>query len=148
MARNARQLKILEIINSRPIDTQEGLATELSNNGYNATQATVSRDIKELGLVKRLYGGVLRYTYDGMFDNNYSSNISNIYKNAVVNIVTAQNQVVIKTLAGSAQTVAAGIDGQRGLQILRTIAGDDTVLVITPDNAAALSVADRLRDML
>ena len=83
-----------------------------------------------------------------MFDNNYSSNISNIYKNAVVNIVTAQNQVVIKTLAGSAQTVAAGIDGQRGLQILGTIAGDDTVLVITPDNAAALSVADRLRDML
>ncbi|MBP5356706.1 MAG: arginine repressor [Clostridia bacterium] len=148
MARNARQLKILEIINSRPIDTQEGLAAELSNNGYNATQATVSRDIKELGLVKRLYGGVLRYTYDGMFDNNYSSNISNIYKNAVVNIVTAQNQVVIKTLAGSAQTVAAGIDGQRGLQILGTIAGDDTVLVITPDNAAALSVADRLRDML
>ena len=62
MARNARQLKILEIINSRPIDTQEGLAAELSNNGYNATQATVSRDIKELGLVKRLYGGVLRYT--------------------------------------------------------------------------------------
>ncbi len=148
MARNARQLKILEIINSKPVDTQEGLAAELGRAGYNATQATVSRDIKELGLVKRLYGGVLRYTYDGMFENNYSSNISNIYKNAVVNIVTAQNLVVVKTLAGSAQTVAAGIDGQSGLPILGTIAGDDTVLVITGDNDAALDVSDRLRDML
>ncbi len=148
MARNARQLKILEIINSKPIDTQESLASELSKSGYQATQATVSRDIKELGLVKRLFGGVLRYTWDGMFENNYSSNISNIYKNAVVNIATAQNLVVVKTLVGSAQTVAAGIDGQSGLSILGTIAGDDTVLVITADNDTALIVSDKLRDML
>ena len=110
MARNARHLKILEIISDRPVETQEELANALVSSGFNVTQATVSRDIKELGLIKINDGGRQRYVREGGKEKHYLSNIANIYRNAVLSITSAQNLVIIKTVPGGASTVGMNID--------------------------------------
>ncbi len=147
MARNSRQFKILELIASKPIETQEELAEELMSLGFNVTQATVSRDIKELGLVKINDKGRQRYAAESA-NKHYSSNIANIYKNAVLSITSAQNLIVIKTVPGGASTVGMNIDALEGGDVLGCVAGDDTVLAVARTNKAAEEIANRLREML
>lgn len=146
--RNARQSKILELIEDRVIATQEELAAALVESGFSVTQATVSRDIKELGLVKTGNNGGQRYVKDSGSSESFSSNFANIYKNAVLSIVTAQNLVVIKTVPGAASTVGMNVDRLDSERILGCVAGDDTVLVVTATCDSAEIVANELREML
>lgn len=148
MARNTRQFKILELIADKPIETQEELATELVAAGFNVTQATVSRDIKELGLIKINEHGRQRYVNETTGSKHYSSNIANIYRNAVLSITSAQNLVVIKTVPGGASTVGMNIDRLESGDVLGCVAGDDTVLAVARTNEAAEEIANRLREML
>lgn len=148
MARNARQFKILELIADKPIETQDELAAELIAAGFTVTQATVSRDIKELGLIKVGDRGKQRYVKEAGAGKHFSSNIANIYRNAVLSITNAQNLVVIKTVPGGASTVGMNIDRLDDLGVLGCVAGDDTVLVVSRTNESALEIAARLREML
>ena len=148
MARNARQFKILELIADKPIETQDELASELIAAGFTVTQATVSRDIKELGLIKVGDRGKQRYVKEAGTGKHFSSNIANIYRNAVLSITNAQNLVVIKTIPGGASTVGTNIDRLDNLGVLGCVAGDDTVLVVSRTDESALEIAARLREML
>lgn len=148
MARNARQFKILELIADKPIETQDELAAELIAAGFTVTQATVSRDIKELGLIKVGDRGKQRYVKEAGAGKHFSSNIANIYRNAVLSITNAQNLVVIKTIPGGASTVGMNIDRLDSLGVLGCVAGDDTVLVVTRTNETAIEIAARLKEML
>ncbi len=148
MARNARHLKILEIISDRPVETQEELANALVSSGFNVTQATVSRDIKELGLIKINDGGRQRYVREGGKEKHYLSNIANIYRNAVLSITSAQNLVIIKTVPGGASTVGMNIDRLEEPEILGCVAGDDTLLAVTRTSETAEEIAEKLREML
>ncbi len=148
MARNSRQFKILELIAEKPIETQEELAAELVGMGFNVTQATVSRDIKELGLIKINDRGRQRYVNETSDSKHYSSNIENIYRNAVLSITSAQNLVVIKTVPGGASTVGMNIDRLDNVDVLGCVAGDDTVLAVARTNETAEEIANRLREML
>ena len=148
MARNGRHVKILEIIAEKPIETQDELASALVAEGFNVTQATVSRDIKELGLIKINDGGRQRYVREGGKEKNFLSNIANIYRNAVLSITSAQNLVILKTVPGGASTVGMNIDRLGDPDILGCVAGDDTVLAVTPTLIDAERIADKLREML
>ena len=148
MARNGRHVKILEIIAEKPIETQDELASALVAEGFNVTQATVSRDIKELGLIKINDGGRQRYVREGGKEKNFLSNIANIYRNAVLSITSAQNLVILKTVPGGASTVGMNIDRLGDPDILGCVAGDDTVLAVTPTLRDAERIADKLRELL
>ena len=148
MARNARHFKILEIISDKVIETQEDLANELIAAGFNVTQATVSRDIKELGLMKISDRGRQRYVKEAGHSKRFSSNITNIYRNAVLSITSAQNLVVIKTVPGGASTVGMNIDRLDNLDVLGCVAGDDTVLVVARTSESAEEIANLHREML
>lgn len=148
MARNARQFKILELITDKPIETQDELAGELTAAGFTVTQATVSRDIKELGLIKVGDRGKQRYVKESGSGKHFSSNIANIYRNAVLSITNARNLVVIKTVPGGASTVGMNIDRLDNLDVLGCVAGDDTVLAVARTDESAAEIASRLREML
>lgn len=142
-----RHSRILKIIAEKDIKTQEQLTAELKEEGYMVTQATVSRDIKELGLVKiSSASGDYKYaTAPGA--NKDSSHHLTVFSNAVTEIRAAMHTVVIKTYAGMAQAVAASLDSLIGGEIVGSIAGDDTILIITETPDAAESMCDTLSHM-
>lgn len=131
MARSLRHIKILELINSYNIETQDELALKLVSMGFKVTQATVSRDIKELGLIK-VMSDDKRYKYASVETNdcNVSGKLYNLFKESVVSIKSSLNTIVIRTMAGSANTAAAFVDKLNMDSILGTVAGDDTILII------------------
>ncbi len=149
MARNLRQSKILEIIASNEIETQEDLVGNLKKLGYDVTQATISRDIKELGLIKVLTDNKT-YKYAVIDSNNQTiTNKSlNIFKECVISIKHAMNLVVVKTLKGTAGMVSGLIDQMSIVNVLGCTYGDDTVLVVTPDLEDAYIVKQKLTDMV
>ncbi len=130
MNKYTRQRIILNLINKYEIETQEELAEHLLEQGIDITQATISRDIKELRLVKVLTStGKYKYaTMDSSHDGIYQR-LSNIFKSSVLNVEAAENIVVIKTLPGAAQVCASAIDNFNIEGIVGTIAGDDTIFV-------------------
>lgn len=137
MARTARQSKILEIISANAIDTQEELVLRLKAEGYSVTQATISRDIKELGLTKVLSeDGKYRYVQVDGKEQKISGKIVNMFRESVISVLSAGNLIVIKTFAGSANAAAILIDKLAMDEILGCIAGDDTLLVIVSDESA------------
>lgn len=127
-----RIMKIKEIIQNQEIETQEDLAAALQKEGINVTQATVSRDIKELMLVKVPYkNGRYRYVVSAEKKHTMSDNhVSMLFQEAVTRIDSSMNLVVIHTLPGSAQSIAFSIDHADNSKVIGTLAGDDTVLVI------------------
>lgn len=127
-----RIMKIKEIIQNQIIETQEELAAALQKEGIVVTQATVSRDIKELQLLKVPYGnGKYRYALSAEKKTVMSENhIAVLFQEAVTKIDSSMNLVVIHTIPGSAQSIAFSIDHSEHTEILGTLAGDDTVLVI------------------
>lgn len=149
MARSARQMKMLEIIQAKNIETQDELAAELQNSGFEVTQATISRDIKELGIVKiSLGGGLQKYTRDYGDFNSISAKISNLFKHAVLSIECANNLIVIKTLTGSANMAGMMVDGLSNPSVLGCVAGDDTVFVAVRTNEDAENLTDILRQLI
>ncbi|MBQ5398156.1 MAG: arginine repressor [Ruminococcus sp.] len=138
-----RQAQILDLINEHPIETQEELLRRLKENGFNVTQATVSRDIKELRLLKSLSpDGKYRYTSIKKSVSDSDDNVRGFFNSSVVSIKFAQNMVVIKTLAGMANALCASLDGMKLTGVIGTIAGDDTIFIVCldTDNAEKLVV--------
>ena len=142
-----RQQQILKIISERDIKTQEELTDALKSAGYLVTQATVSRDIKELGLIKlSLSDGTYKYaiTQEEKWDNK--EHIS-IFSKSVISIKSALHTIVVKTSSGMANAVAATLDSVLNNEILGTIAGDDTILIILNSEEQAEKMASRLLKM-
>ncbi len=142
----SRHSKILDLISKYNIDTQEELAKKLSEAGYNVTQATVSRDIKNLKLVKVLdESGVYRYAQSGTKETvAFEKNLNSILINSVVTVDYALNTVVIKTHAGMAQAVGFVIDSLGLDEILGCVAGDDTIICVTRNEKTAGNLADKI----
>lgn len=144
--KSGRHSRILEIIAEQPIETQDELLTILRAEGYKATQATISRDIKDLRLVKALGSdGKYRYIPADINSSNSQSGISSIFNTAVKSIDNAENLVVIKTLSGTAQAVCASIDTLGYSSIVGTIAGDDTIFIACRTKELALALSNKLK---
>lgn len=145
-----RQSAILQIISQNDIKTQEELSEKLAAMGFNTTQATISRDIKELRLIKvtSLSGGY-KYSSPAQGDDaGFLPRLRTIFKECVIGITPAQNLVVITTIAGMANAAAFAIDQLKIDNIIGTLAGDDTILVILADNEKALMFCDIASKML
>lgn len=138
-----RQEKILEIIANNNIETQEDLITALRNEGFNATQATASRDIRQLKLVKVLDNGVYKYVAPKSEIDN-SGTYNHALFSAIIDIKYALNNVVIKTNPGLAQAVAAGIDSMHDVDILGCVAGDDCIILVSKSEEASISVTEKI----
>ncbi len=150
MARATRQLKILEIIAKNDIDTQEELVKRLKDDGFDVTQATVSRDIKNMGIIKVLTTDGRHYKYVAQQPTEPSSSDKyiKIFKNTVLSIRTADNLIVVKTEDGSANAAAALIDRLDYDEVVGVIAGDNTIFIAVDDANHAIKVADMLEDLL
>jgi len=127
-----RQQKILELIQQNVVTTQEELAANLTECGFRVTQATVSRDIKELGLIKVAgYNNILHYVSPKEFTTSrVDERLKRYFRDIVVNISVSENLIVIKTQPGGAQGVAAAIDEIGWQEIIGTVGGDDTILAV------------------
>ncbi len=149
--KKGRQEKIIELITRYEINTQDDLIDMLNIEGYTVTQATVSRDIRDLDLVKvATPGGTYKYVVSHMSKNGVGgvSLLRNPIVDTVVDITCAQNIIVIKTTPGMAGAVATFIDRVPDCNILGCVAGDDTIITVTPDNNTAVSVAEKLKTMI
>ncbi len=126
--KSERHNKILEIISEKNIDTQEELVNALLEEGYNVTQATVSRDIRELKLTKVSEGGVQKYVVHRTQEKELDEKYLRVLKDGYVSMDMAQNILVIKTVSGMAMAVAAALDAMNWDEVVGTIAGDDTIM--------------------
>ena len=144
--KSARHNLILEIIETKDIETQEELAEELLNRGVKVTQATVSRDIKELRLLKVLSErGGYKYARPENHETAVGERLSRILTDALVNVDASGNIIVIKTLSGSANVAAEALDNLGWPEILGTIAGDNTIFAIVRNDCETTEIADRIR---
>lgn len=148
--KKGRQEKILELIKKYEIETQDELMEFLSEEGYIVTQATVSRDIRDLDLVKiAVPGGSYKYVASGIPKKVAGLGpLSHAVADTVHSVTCAQNIIVLKTATGMAQAIAIAIDRLPDSDILGCVAGDDTIIIVTPDENAAVSVAARLKKQL
>lgn len=148
MKRN-RQEKLLELISRYEIDTQDELIARLRECGYDVTQATVSRDIRDLKIVKMMTRkGSYRYVLPKQANEGASPKFSTALIDSIVHVDSACNIVVIKTYPGLANAVAVGIDHMNFSQILGCVAGDDTIMIATRDYDSAATICERLHELL
>lgn len=149
MARSARQSKILELISIKEIETQDELARELKNANFDITQATISRDIKELGLTKILTSsGRYKYAIVGSDEQQISNKFITIFREAVISVKSVLNIVVIKTLKGLGGSVCSFVDKLNLNELVGAVNGDDTVMLIFPSAGYASESVTTLTDML
>ncbi|NLM84064.1 MAG: arginine repressor [Clostridiales bacterium] len=148
--KNKRQKAILKIIQTQEIETQNQLIEALNAAGVKSTQATVSRDIKELHLIKELTPqGKYRYVVGQKQDlQNYAARLKTIFKESVTSFDCAQNIVVIKTLPGLAMAACSAIDSMNIKNLVGSIAGDDTAFLAMTDAAAAQEFCAEIESML
>ena len=148
--KNDRQSKILEIIEREPIDTQEQLQQRLQEQGITCTQATISRDIKQLHLIKEPMGqGKYRYAVSVQRNRlNVADKLRTIFRESIVSVDYAQNIVVIKTMAGLANAAAAALDSMSIPYMVGSLAGDDTAMLVMRDTDSARSFCDEINEML
>ena len=145
-----RQQEILRIIEEKAIETQDQLLAELRNCGVQATQATISRDIKELHLLKEPAGnGTYRYSkVVNKHGHNFTERLRNIFKEGVTSFDSAQNIVVVKTMPGLASAAGAAIDGMEIENLVGSISGDDTTILIMRTTEAAELFCEEIHEML
>ena len=148
--KSQRQAKILEIISNRNIETQEQLLLELQKEGFRGTQATISRDIKELRIVKELTSlGTYRYaTSTNEVSGSFSSKLNTIFRECVISFDYAQNIIVVRTLPGLASAAGSAIDAMNLSTVVGSLAGDDTVIVIMRDANAAATFCGEIKNLL
>lgn len=147
--KTVRQVAILEIIEKQDIETQEELADALRQRGITVTQATVSRDIKELRLLKVLApSGVYKYATADKAENGLSERFVRMLAESVLSVTHANNLIVVKTLNGSANVAAEALDSFHWPEVLGTLAGDNTILMIIRSNEEVLQVVTRIQDMM
>lgn len=143
-----RHSKILKIIADTNVNTQEGITKALRADGFNVTQATVSRDIKELGLVKvPTADGSYKYSVATAGVSDITSRHLDMFSGAVKSVNCALHTIVVKTFPGAASAVAASIDTAIGDEILGSIAGDDAILIITESTHKAVEIKDKLTEI-
>ncbi len=148
--KNDRQSMILEIIEQEAIDTQEQLQQRLFERGVTCTQATISRDIKQLHLIKEPVGqGKYRYAVSVQRNKlNVADKLRTIFRESIISVESAQNLVVIKTMAGLANAAAAALDNMNIPYVVGTLAGDDTALLIMRDSESAKSFCNEIHEMI
>lgn len=143
-----RQSKLLEIINKENIDTQEDLQKALEKAGFSVTQATVSRDIRELGIIKSIsHDGIYKYHVQSN-ENERNKRFEAMFRQAVISVEPAGNIIVVKTHAGMGNAAGAAADALEFEGVVGTLAGDDTLLIITHDASGAEYISSSLRKMI
>ena len=144
-----RHQKIREIIENKNIETQFQLTDELRSHGFNVTQATISRDIKELGLIKVVAGeNTFRYSFpSGVVVGNNFDRAKRMFRDNVLKVSCSENMIVIKTLPGIASGVASCVDGLGWPEFIGSVAGDDTVFVVLRDKKDVQSISERLQSL-
>ncbi len=144
--KSRRQSALLEIIQEYDIDTQEELQEHLKQRDFTVTQATISRDIKELKLVKTPVGnGKYKYATGNKAVVDSLSTFNTLFKTAVISVDFAQNIIVVKTTSGMAQGVCAALDSIEWDGMLGSIAGDDTIFIVASTGAKAATLASELK---
>ena len=148
--KSQRQAKIMEIIANRNVETQEQLLALLQEEGFRGTQATISRDIKELRIVKELTSlGTYRYaTSNNEMSGSFSSRLNTIFRECVISIDYAQNIIVVRTLPGLASAAGSAIDAMNLSLVVGTLAGDDTVMVVMRDTNAAAAFCGEIKNLI
>lgn len=146
---NKRQIKLMEIIKKNNVETQAELLELLANAGFKSTQATISRDINELGITKILMPN-RRYKYVCKDEekDDMGEKYNSLFKQSVVSIKSANNIIVIKTIVGSANSAAAFIDNLQITEIIGTLAGDDTILLVVSDDYSVEQIKRKLNSYL
>jgi transcriptional regulator of arginine metabolism len=147
MSKAARQSVIMDVLGSGPLPNQDELRKKLRHRGLTVTQATLSRDIHEMGLVKTPEGYSLPETVHNIAEARRPSTVR-LVREFVREVREAQNLLVLKTTVGSAQPVAAALDSEQWPECVGTIAGDDSILIVSTDRKAAKKLAERIREML
>ena len=149
MLRSARHAKILEIIAHKEIETQEELCEELNKQNYKVAQATISRDIKDLHLFK-VAGIQKKYRYAHIHESagELSPKMKSLFADCVVSIRCAQNIVVVKTLPGNGNNAGSVIDKLNFVEIIGSVAGDDTVFAVCENTESASFVAEKIQEFL
>ena len=144
--KNARQQKILELIEKYDIDTQETLIERLREAGYIVTQTTVSRDFKQLSLVKGVTGrGTYKYVSPGAKTVNSAPVLNSAITESIIHIEAAENIIVIKTLSGMANAVGVCIDSLHVSGVVGSVAGDDTILLVAKNSVVAGEIESELK---
>lgn len=145
-----RQAEVLRIIEGVEVETQDQLLAELKARGVESTQATISRDIKELHLIKELTNyGTYKYVVSGRRASlNYAGRLRTIFKEGVTSYDRAQNIVVLRTMPGLASAAGAAIDGMEISDLVGSLAGDDTLMMIMRDNEKAEAFCEEIHKML
>ena len=148
--KNNRQSMILDIIAKEHIETQEQLLQALTDQGFSSTQATISRDIKELRIVKELTSlGTYRYCVpEKDAPPALSDRLNNIFRECVISVDYAENLVVIHTLPGMANAAASALDAMRSGAVLGTLAGDDTVVIVMREGHAAAAFSGEIKAVI
>ena len=150
MMKNDRQSMILEIISQENIETQEQLLARLRERGIRSTQATISRDIKQMHLIKEPVGlGVYKYAVSGNRTRlNFAEKLRTIFRESITSIDYAQNIVVLKTMPGLANAAAAALDNMEIAYMVGSLAGDDTAFLLMKDTESAAAFCEEIREML
>ena len=150
MMKNDRQNHLLQIISEESIETQEQLLERLQSRGIKSTQATISRDIKELHLIKEPAGqGRYRYAVSTHRTKlNFADRLRTIFRESLLSVDYAQNIVVIKTMPGLAHGAASALDGMTISERVGTLAGDDTVMIVMRNTESAAAFVAEIKEML
>ena len=148
--KNDRQNHLLQIISEENIETQEQLLERLQSRGIKSTQATISRDIKELHLIKEPAGqGRYRYAVSTHRTKlNFADRLRTIFRESLLSVDYAQNIVVIKTMPGLAHGAASALDGMTISEMVGTLAGDDTVMIVMRNTESAAAFVAEIKEML
>lgn len=148
--KSQRQAKIMEIISTQNVETQEQLLELLQKEGFRGTQATISRDIKELRIVKELSSlGTYRYTTSANeVSGSFTSKLNTIFRECVTGFDYAQNIIVVRTLPGLASAAGSAIDTMNLSTVVGSISGDDTVMIVMRDNNAAAAFCGEIKNLL
>ncbi len=149
MLRSARHAKILEIISTKEIETQEELCAELNARNLVVTQATISRDIRDLHLFK--VAGIekkYRYAYISDGESEISPKMKNLFRECVISVRAAKNLVIVKTLAGNGANAGAVVDKLNYGEIVGSVAGDDTLLIVCEEDETAQTVVEKINGFM
>ena len=147
--KNSRHTRILEIISDYVIETQDDLIEKLRESGYAVTQATISRDIKQLGLVKTASkDGRYQYTVARNDSTGNENKLKNIMRETILSAQNAENIVVVKTFSGMANAAAAALESLAGEAIVGSIAGDDTIFIVVRNDEDAVEFTDYVKEII
>ena len=148
--KNQRQAKIMEIISNTNVETQEQLLALLQEEGFRGTQATISRDIKELRIVKELTSlGTYRYTVaNNEVSSSFSARLNTIFRECVTGFDYAQNIIIIRTLPGLASAAGSAIDAMNMSMVVGSLAGDDTVMIVMRDSNSAAAFCGEIKNLI